>query len=140
MLPGPWVSWAKEAVPDLLPLLKQDAARVRDAAALGRIDPPAKEAVPSLVPLLKDGDRNVRMASAFAIGETGETVEAVSALLPSLRDPVSGVRWHPAQALGRIVSRRGTSRLVRCGPSKPLPASVTSAEVCRTCVGPKRVM
>lgn len=71
---------AKEALPELIALLKDGEALVRGNAAygLGCIGPDAQAAVPALLDLLKDKNALVRYSAAEAIGKIG--MAAVPAL------------------------------------------------------------
>jgi hypothetical protein len=71
---------AKDALPELIALLKDEEALVRGNAAygLGCIGPDAQAAVPALLGLLKDKNALVRYSAAEAIGKIG--MAAVPAL------------------------------------------------------------
>jgi HEAT repeat protein len=60
---------AKEAVPALIAVLKDEDSELRASAAtaLGGIGPAAKEAVPALSVALKDKDKRVREIAASAL-------------------------------------------------------------------------
>ena len=64
---------AQDAVPALVPLLKDPKASVRRAAAsaLGGLGPAAQDAVPALVPLLNDPEADVQWAAAVALDQIG---------------------------------------------------------------------
>jgi HEAT repeat protein len=90
---------AAEAVPHLLPLLRDSKWSVRSRAeeALVGIGP---EAVPHLAPLLSDPERSVRSGAEKALGRMGP--EAVPHLAPLLGDTDGQVRRVVAEVLGRI--------------------------------------
>jgi HEAT repeat protein len=69
---------AKIAVPALIGALKNEDARVRQAAAeaLGKIGPDAHKAVPSLHQALKDTDSAVSAAAAAALKKIDPQVSA----------------------------------------------------------------
>ncbi|MEG4276798.1 HEAT repeat domain-containing protein [Microcoleus sp. MON1_C1] len=95
-------SEAKNAVPQLIPLLKDSDRNVRSSAAfaLGRMGAGAKTAVPQLIPLLEDSDADVRSSAISALGNIGsETKTAVPQLILLLKDSDADVRSSAAFAL-----------------------------------------
>ncbi|MGL5062020.1 MAG: HEAT repeat domain-containing protein, partial [Microcoleus sp.] len=109
---------AKNAVPQLIPLLQDSDADVRSnaATALGRIGAEAKTTVPRLIPLLQDSHPLVRINAAFALGEIGaEAKNAVSQLTPLLQDSNADVRENSVnifQVIGIFDAKTAVSQLV----------------------------
>jgi cyclophilin family peptidyl-prolyl cis-trans isomerase/HEAT repeat protein len=89
---------------DLIRLLSDGEARVRQraAVALGRVG--LRDATQPLVTLLGDPEPDVRQAAAFALGLIGDPA-ARSALAKSLADPDPLVQGRVAEALGTIGDR-----------------------------------
>jgi HEAT repeat protein/cyclophilin family peptidyl-prolyl cis-trans isomerase len=87
--------------PDLVPLLKDEEARIRRRAALavGRVG--LADGVDPLLPLLADPDAEVRQMAAFGLGLIGDR-RARDPLVQALTDPSPGVRASAAEALGLI--------------------------------------
>jgi len=86
---------AKEAVPDLVPLLKSDDYSVRGVAAdaLGLIGADAKAAVPALLVTLEDQVPYVRLSACRALGAfSAPPKEIVPALEKHLKDPAPEMR------------------------------------------------
>jgi HEAT repeat protein len=101
----------REAVPDLIKALKDQAPEVRvvAAAALWRL--PDASAVPALLDGMKDKDRAVREWSTMALGVAGGGV-AASALIPLLSDPERSVRLAAVRSLGRLNQKEAIKPLV----------------------------
>jgi HEAT repeat protein len=101
---------AKEAVPVLLDMLKNDrAAGVRKAVAtaLGRMDPDPQEAVPVLSKALKDKDAGVRAAAATSLGQLGaDAKDAVPALNEARKDKDRNVSRAAGMALRSIQGKK----------------------------------
>src|SRR5205085_3655171 len=98
---------AIHVVPKLLPLLSDQEASVREAAAnaIGEIGPTTHDrVVPALATALqKDGDARVRRGAAVALGHYGErAVSACAALQQALHDRAPDVRQNAAWAIGQI--------------------------------------
>jgi len=96
---------ARDAVTDLIPLLRDKKPAVRSAAAraLGAIGKDAKGAIPMLLELSEDRDATVRAAVAAALGDTSpDAGPAISALVRLFRDPVPAVRLQAALAVVKI--------------------------------------
>jgi HEAT repeat protein len=77
------------AVPELIPVLKNDYPEVRTSAviALGFVGKGAQDAVPYLMPMLKDQSLEVRQAAAIALGSIQpDNQELVPALKQLARD------------------------------------------------------
>jgi HEAT repeat protein len=94
---------AKELVPELIKLLADRRAVIREASAsiLGVIGPEARAAVPALTRLLADATISVRNEGVVALGRIGaEAASAVPALADLLRQGKS--RSRVIQALGRM--------------------------------------
>lgn len=96
---------AKDAVPELIPLLKSRNALARQNAgvALAAIGPEAKDAVSGLTEALKDSEWAVRRQSAMALGAIGPDAKSA---LPALKrldaDPQKVVRDAAKQARAKI--------------------------------------
>jgi HEAT repeat protein len=96
---------ARDAVPDLITLLKSPAtlARQNAALALGAIGPEASPAVPALTEALKDPEWAVRRQAALALGMIGASAKpALPALKLLDRDPQKPVREAAKRARERI--------------------------------------
>ena len=80
----------KDAMPDLIALLKDPDTDIRSRAAqafwsMGDAD--AKEAVPALIALLQDKDTGVRLNAAGALGQiASEPAKTIPALRDALND------------------------------------------------------
>src|SRR5262249_12151398 len=106
--PGPFPgmnSPAKELVPDLIKVLKDDDAEVREAVgeALANI---GHDAVPGLVTLFKSKDKADRVLAAQILGEMGwQAQEALPVLVKALKDKdaPAPVRRAAAKAVSLIV-------------------------------------
>ena len=97
---------ARDAVPELIPLLKSQAALTRQnaALALAAIGPDAKDAVPALTEELKDSEWAVRRQAAIALGAIGPAAKpAIPALKRLHSDPHKQVRDALKQARDKIV-------------------------------------
>jgi len=95
---------AKEAFPDLVPLLKSDDYAVRAVAAdaLGLIGGDARPAIPALLVMLEDQDAYVRRCACEALGVFGALAkEIVPALEKHLKDPAPEMR---STALASLIS------------------------------------
>lgn len=94
----------KEAVPGLCKALANDDTCYWAALTLGEIGPEAAAAVPRLSELLDHEDPQVRIQALVALGEIGPAAkgqaEAINEVLST--DPVEGVRYAAAFALGKI--------------------------------------
>jgi HEAT repeat protein len=102
---GVLVAVGPKAIPDLVPLLRDEDVRFRRFAAsvLAAYGPSAKEAVPSLILALEDSDRDVRAGAAAALEAIGpDAREAVPALLANLNTYQTQVRGSAVSALGHI--------------------------------------
>lgn len=96
---------ARDAVPELIPLLKSKAALARQnaALALATIGPDAKDAVPALTEALKDSEWAVRRQAAIALGAIGPAAKpAIPGLKKMDSDPHKQVRDAAKQAHDRI--------------------------------------
>lgn len=97
---------ARQAVPDLIDIVKgNDAVKLRAAAAaaLGKIGPEAKGAVPALVQQLDDEQSgDVRVAAAAALWKIAKHSSAVPALLAALGDSERTVRLKALDALREL--------------------------------------
>jgi HEAT repeat protein len=94
---------AKDAVPDLIPLLtaKDEALPAKAAETLGRIGPAAKAALPNLIAAFKkESNDALRPAAIQAVGRIGK--DGVPLLIEALKHPDALVRASSAEALGRI--------------------------------------
>ena len=111
---------AKEAVPILVKLSKDENASVNAVNALSKIGHGLskigelpEEIVPALIEALKDKDAGVRNNAAGGLGGMGELAkEAVPALMEALRDEVPYVRDAAALALRGIGDARAVPALV----------------------------
>jgi HEAT repeat protein len=96
---------ARDAVPDLIPLLKSPSALTRQnaALALGAIGPDASAAVPALTDALKDSEWAVRRQAALSLGAIGAAAKAAVPALKRLDgDPQKQVRDAAKQARDKI--------------------------------------
>jgi HEAT repeat protein len=99
---------AKEAVPDLVKLLKTPPnpfARTQIVSALGQIGPEAKAAVPALLDLIKaEKEINIRHAALGALkaihADSKEVAPAMLALLKE-NDPNTFIRYTALEVLGQ---------------------------------------
>ncbi len=93
----------EKVVPRLIEALNVKEARMRAAAIIARIGPPAKAAVPALVDALGDESSETRNEVLFALGAIGpEAKGAVPAITKALRDPDMNVRYAACYALCEI--------------------------------------
>ena len=93
----------KKVVPRLIEALKVEEVRLRAAAIIARIGPPAKAAVPALGDALGDESSETRNEVLFALAAIGpEAKAAVPAITKALRDPDMNVRYAACHALGQI--------------------------------------
>src|SRR5690606_25019878 len=94
---------AKDAVPDLLHVLRNDdigLLEVTVAVALGKI---GTRAVPALRAALADDNGRVRRGAAYALGLIGPNAyKAVPDLTKALQDREALVRVYAARALGNM--------------------------------------
>lgn len=96
---------AAGSVPELIRLLRDEHADVRQAAAqaLGNLGPVAAAAVPSLATATTDHDHDVRVAAVDALGKIGPPARAaVPELATAVHDPISYVRLEAVTALVQI--------------------------------------
>jgi len=102
---------AKEAIPDIVPLLKDQDENIRGRVveALSKLG--AKEAIPDIVPLLKDSDEVVRCSAVDALKELGAK-EAIPALVPLLKDSDEVVRRSAVDALKELGAKEAIPALV----------------------------
>ena len=77
---------AKEAIPDLIPLLKDKEPEIRCESALGLSKLGAKEALPEIRPLLMDDNGKVRAGAAIGVGRLSSREEAIPYLRKLLKD------------------------------------------------------
>jgi HEAT repeat protein len=96
----------KEAVPDLIAVLKDDKDwRVRSSAisTLGKMGEEAEAAVPMIIKSLTDKDVSARLNAATALGQIGPAARlAVPDLAKALEDSNFGVRKGAATSLGQL--------------------------------------
>jgi len=93
----------EKVVPRLIEALGVEDARLRAAAIIARIGPPAKGAVPALIDALGDESSETRNEVLFALGAIGPAAEAaVPAIAKALRDPDMNVRYAACYALCQI--------------------------------------
>ena len=93
----------EKVVPRLIEALGVKEVRLRAAAIIARIGPPAKAAVPALVDALGDESSETRNEVLFALGAIGpEAKAAVPAIAKALRDPDMNVRYAACYALCQI--------------------------------------
>jgi HEAT repeat protein len=93
---------AREALPALVGVLKDEDGRVREAAAqaVGQMGP---EALPALVGMLEHTDKYVRRHAVWALGKLGPLARpALADLCEALRDPDPRTGSGAAQALGNM--------------------------------------
>ena len=108
---GKYGPQAQMAVPDLVPLLKDDDWAVRSGTAdtLGKIGPAAGQAVSALVECLKDSHPDVSLYAARALGEIGLPARsAVPALLEAFEQDhdslLRGIAGRSLVQLGRTTA------------------------------------
>jgi len=93
----------EKVVPRLIEALQVKDARLRAAAIIARIGPPARAAVPALIDALGDENSETRNEVLFALGAIGPAAEAaVPAITKALRDPDMNVRYAACYALSQI--------------------------------------
>jgi HEAT repeat protein len=96
-------SLGEKAVPRLIAALKREEGRLKTAAILARIGPPAKAAVPALIEALGDKNPETRSEVLFALAAIGPGAkQAVPAVARALGDPEMDVRYAACYALGKI--------------------------------------
>ena len=101
----PFGSIGPIALPKLLPLLKEQNAKMRSHAvlALGKIKDAEKLILPGIIPLLKDPEAAVRENVVRVLTDMGEAASsAVPALITALNDSDWRVRLQAASALGEM--------------------------------------
>ncbi len=99
---------AREAIPELLELLKDPDARLGAMRALGELG--LREAIPRIVPFLEDRDGWVRWGAARTLSKLGAK-EGTPALLKLLEDEDSGLRGNAASLLAERGEREAIPRL-----------------------------
>ena len=103
--PGQLGKNARAVVPDIIQLLGDKHAEIRDAAvmALGRIGPAASSALPRIIDLFKDKDYGVRSRAVTVVGKFGlDVAPIVPRLVTLMKDNDEDVRRRAGGALGRI--------------------------------------
>jgi HEAT repeat protein len=93
---------AREALPALIGALRDDDAKVREAAAhaIGLMGP---EALPALVEMLAHDDKYVRRHAVWAMGKLGPLARpALGDLCAALKDPDPRTASGAAQSLGSL--------------------------------------
>jgi HEAT repeat protein len=93
----------EKVLPRLINALEVEEVRLRAAAIIARIGPPAKAAVPALVEALGDESSETRSEVLLALAAIGpDAASAVPAVTKAVRDPDMNVRYAACYALGRI--------------------------------------
>lgn len=102
---------AKDAIPELMELLKSRLTKQAAAGALGRMGPDAKDAIPVMIKMLQEPGRRRTAYEALA----GIGPDSVPNLIATLRNRDLGVRTAAAQGLGLIGSdaHLATSELIQ---------------------------
>ena len=102
---------AKEAISELIALLKDEDREIRLSAAnsLGQLH--AKEAVPELITLLRDKDYEVRQSAADVLGQL-QAKESIPELIALLRDNEYRVRQSAADVLGQLQAKESIPELI----------------------------
>ncbi len=97
---------AKEAVPDLIHIIKQNDSNIREVAllTLSMIGSEAKEAVPDLIHILEDKNDRMRALSATVLGNIGDA-RAVNPLSRALKDNDKEIRQAASEALNKLKER-----------------------------------
>ncbi|MFO0902066.1 MAG: HEAT repeat domain-containing protein [Pirellulales bacterium] len=87
-----------DAIPEIVPLVKDPATRIREhaAEALGDIGPPSRAHIPLLVSSLADPDVKVRRDSVRSIGQIGVDADSLASVMAEVeklvKDPEEIVR------------------------------------------------
>jgi HEAT repeat protein len=107
-----------EAVPDLIEMLRDEAAEVRGEAAwaLTKLGPAAMEAISHLVPLLGDSEVQVRRRAANALSGIGFTTEEyvlASIVKTAVQDEDRRVREHAVGYLKKLPEPSGAVKALR---------------------------
>ena len=95
-----------EAVPFLIPMLKDDWCGLAAARALGSIGPEARTTVPDLIMMLDNQFWLNRQEAAAALGNIGSDAKsALPTLRKAMEDPMPGVRFAASVSAWRIDAR-----------------------------------
>jgi HEAT repeat protein len=102
--------------------LRDEAATVRSAAALGLADVDGHEVLPALLVAMEDDDKHVRQMAITALGEIGDP-RATERLRRALVDERAEVRFQAVIAFGRVCKDRASvieALVARTGDDDPL--------------------
>jgi HEAT repeat protein len=132
-----------DAVPWLIPMLKDDWLADDAATALGVIGPEARAAVPSLISVLKSQYRQNRRQAAEALGKIGNAKEAVPALREAMNDREAEVRIAASFAVYKLDAQSKKEMLaflietLRTGLRKPFDSGTFWAVKALGEIGPE---
>ena len=95
------VAFGDPAADYLIPMLRDESARIRAVASEALRDVPVERAVPALVQALEDPDENVRGNAVQALGAIGST-DAVGPMLRMVDDEVEWIRIRAIRTLAML--------------------------------------
>jgi len=106
----------EEVIQGILPLLKSEAAGVRNLV-IEILQSLGEKSLDALLSLLKDEDHDVRKFACDILGNIGSH-RAVSHLIATLKDPNKNVASSAAEALGNIGDNKAVKPLIKSLKSK----------------------
>jgi HEAT repeat protein len=113
---------------DLIPVLLNDKAAIREQAFKKLQSLDVSVSVPALVQALKDKDWQIQVIAAYTLGRLGTKAEpAISELNSTIKDENADVRISAAQALGNIVSEKVVPELIQALQDKDENLRVSAA-------------